>query len=218
MTNEEFIKNISFEGEEWRDIKDFEGLYMISSCGRILSCSKEVMGGNGLRKTKPKLSIPGECRGYYQARLYKNNKQHCPYIHRLVAESFIPNPSNYKYVDHIDGNCTNNNVENLRWCTANMNRLNPITHEKHRKSMSKSKRLKIVKIKPIVRININNPSDVEAYLSLNDAIKDGFNKSGISECCHKKRYSHRGYKWYFLDEYQNLIKALDMSSPTKRKA
>ena len=91
MTNEEFIKSISFEGEEWRDIKDFEGLYMISSCGRILSCSKEVMGGNGLRKTKPKLSIPGECRGYYQARLYKNNKQHCPYIHRLVAEAFIIN-------------------------------------------------------------------------------------------------------------------------------
>lgn len=84
--------------------------------------------------------------------------------------------------------------------------------------MSKSKRLKIVKIKPIVRVNINNPSDVEAYLSLNDAIKDGFNKSGISECCHKKRDNHRGYKWYFLDEYQNLIKELDMSSPTKRKA
>lgn len=53
MTNEEFIKNISFEGEEWRDIKDFEGLYMISSCGRILSCSKEVMGGNVVADIAP---------------------------------------------------------------------------------------------------------------------------------------------------------------------
>ena len=42
MTNEEFIKNISFEGEEWKDIKDFEGLYMISSYGRIISCSKRL--------------------------------------------------------------------------------------------------------------------------------------------------------------------------------
>lgn len=56
MTNEEFIKNISFEGEEWRDIKDFEGLYMISSCGRILSCPKEVMGGNGYIHRDLKLS------------------------------------------------------------------------------------------------------------------------------------------------------------------
>lgn len=42
MTNEEFIKNISFEGEEWRDIKDFEGLYMVSSFGRVISLKREV--------------------------------------------------------------------------------------------------------------------------------------------------------------------------------
>ncbi len=217
MTNEEFIKNISFEGEEWKDIKDFEGLYMISSYGRIISCSKRLKNGNGSRVTKPKLSIPGKCRGYYQARLSKEDKQYCPYIHRLIAEYFIPNPSNYKYVDHIDGNRTNNDIKNLRWCTASMNRLNPITHDKHRKSMSSSKRMEISRIKPIVRVNTNNPSDVEAYLSPKEAEKDGFNRSGISECCNKKRNNHKGYKWYFLDEYQKLIKELDMSSPTKRR-
>lgn len=41
MTNEEFIKNISFEGEEWRDIVGFEGLYMVSSFGRVISLKRK---------------------------------------------------------------------------------------------------------------------------------------------------------------------------------
>lgn len=42
MTNEEFIKNVSLEGEEWRDVVGFEGLYMVSSFGRVISLKREV--------------------------------------------------------------------------------------------------------------------------------------------------------------------------------
>ena len=59
---------------------------------------------------------------------------HSNYVHRMVAELFIPNPENKPYIDHIDGNRYNNKVTNLRWATPSENRLNPITVERYNKS------------------------------------------------------------------------------------
>lgn len=62
---------------------------------------------------------------YYKYRLYYESKKYkCEYIHRLVALAFLPNPNNFKFVDHIDRNPKNNNVENLRWCTHSTNMIN----------------------------------------------------------------------------------------------
>lgn len=61
------------------------------------------------------------------------------FIHRMVAELFVDNPNNYKEIDHIDGNKHNNNKDNLRWCTRQMNMLNPITVYRLSKSMSGNK-------------------------------------------------------------------------------
>lgn len=59
--------------------------------------------------------------GYFYVNLWINGLQHSRYIHRLVAQAFIPNPSNHKYVDHIDRNKENNNIENIRWVSASEN-------------------------------------------------------------------------------------------------
>lgn len=64
--------------------------------------------------------------------VYKRVLSH--YVHRMVAELFIPNPENKWYVDHIDGNRYNNKVTNLRWATPSENRLNPITVERYNKT------------------------------------------------------------------------------------
>lgn len=55
--------------------------------------------------------------GYLVIDLYKDNKRTKVPVHRIVAETFIPNPDNKPTVDHIDGNRTNNSVTNLRWAT-----------------------------------------------------------------------------------------------------
>lgn len=65
----------------------------------------------------------GKCkRGYYKAVvLYQGGKQRRYYVHRLIAAAFIPNPLNKPYVNHIDGNPINNNVNNLEWVTNSEN-------------------------------------------------------------------------------------------------
>lgn len=90
--------------EEFRDIKNFEG-YQVSNLGRIYSKKNRVC-----LKVK---RLAG--RGYYQVRLFKDGKYHYKNLHRLIAETFIPNPNNYRTVNHINGNKLDNRVDNLEW-------------------------------------------------------------------------------------------------------
>lgn len=90
--------------EEFRDIKDFEN-YQVSNLGRIYSKK---------RRTCLKIKrLVG--RGYYQVRLSKNGKYYYKNLHRLIAETFIPNPNNYRTVNHINGNKLDNRLSNLEW-------------------------------------------------------------------------------------------------------
>lgn len=93
--------------EEWKNIVGYDGLYQISNLGNIRNKNKNL---------KPALS--GK---YLTIPLYKNGKQKTFLIHRLVAEHFLPNIECKKTVNHIDGNTTNNNVNNLEWNTYSEN-------------------------------------------------------------------------------------------------
>lgn len=62
--------------------------------------------------------------GYYVLSIRRNGKSSKYYIHRLIAETYLPNPYNLKYIDHIDGNKLNNSLSNLRWCTQSQNLMN----------------------------------------------------------------------------------------------
>ena len=114
--------------EVWRAVKDYEGLYEVSNLGRIRSVPRTVRVGKGKgyeRLIESKiLSTSINNSGYKIIILKKpNHKVICRTIHRLVAETFIPNPNNLSDVNHKDENKMNNNVENLEWMTHkdNMN-------------------------------------------------------------------------------------------------
>ena len=102
----------NLDGEKWADIAGYEGLYQISTFGRVKSfnglwCSEKIL--------RPYLMNKGK--GYLVIRLTKNGKEQSFLIHRLVASAFIPNPCQLPEVDHVYGMTFDNSIWNLRWAT-----------------------------------------------------------------------------------------------------
>ena len=97
--------------EEWKDIEGFEGAYMISNTGKVLSIPRK--GTKHRTPTLRSLSLNHD--GYVKVRLLLKGKDVTARVHRLVAEAFIPNPEGKETVNHIDGNKENNSVDNLEW-------------------------------------------------------------------------------------------------------
>ena len=110
--------------EIWKDIQGYEGIYQVSSHGRVRSLDRVVVrpNGNGDYFAKGKIIYVVLTKwGYNEVHLHKDNKTKIYKVHRLVAQTFIENPNNLPCVNHIDENKTNNNVNNLEWCTYKYN-------------------------------------------------------------------------------------------------
>ena len=104
-------------------IKDFED-YEVFEDGRVYSCKSN------------KFLIPqNNGNGYLKVHLYKNGKMHQLYVHKLVALYYLENINNFKYIDHINRDKSDNRVCNLRWCSASENTNN--TANSSRYSVSK---------------------------------------------------------------------------------
>lgn len=104
--------------EVWKPIKGYEGIYEVSNYGRIKSLQRIRNNKNGLITLKTSIRKPQVSRGgYLCVILRKHNDPKYHYVHRLVASAFIPNPNNYPFINHIDEVKTNNQVNNLEWCS-----------------------------------------------------------------------------------------------------
>jgi hypothetical protein len=111
------------EGETWRPVVGYEGLYDVSNLGRVKSLQREIVNAKNktliLKKKilKQQMSIRGY--PYVDFRVQKVRTKFT--IHRLVAMAFIPNPKNKKCVNHINSIRHDNRAENLEWCTHKEN-------------------------------------------------------------------------------------------------
>ena len=94
---------------------------------------------------------PSKTNPYFSVMLCKNNKRKGFQIHRLIALHYIPNPENKEFVNHIDGNKLNNNIENLEWC-SNIENLNSY-YSKNKNNTSGHKNICYEKSKKKYRVD-----------------------------------------------------------------
>lgn len=109
--------------ETWRDVVGFEGLYVISNLGKLKSIDRKIKTKDGwcfFRKGID-ITIRKNNFGYYDTRLCKNGSKKSVFLHRIIAEAFIPNPDNLPMINHINGIKTDNRIENLEWVSASEN-------------------------------------------------------------------------------------------------
>lgn len=194
---------MNYFDEIWKPIKGFEEEYEISNYGRLIS-----------KKQSPPKIIKGyvEKNGYVLVNLTKmkngkNLKKRTVRIHRLVAETFIPNPNNYLEVNHIDMVKTNNIVSNLEWCNRKHN-INEAIKYKPNMINHLIKYNKYVKTKSMVQFSkdgdfmaIYPNAEMAGTITgvcprniLQVASKNPFNSKGMI------RKTAGGYKWLYVSE------------------
>ena len=160
--------------EVWKDIQGYEGKYQVSNLGRVKSLSRKVFNGAGYYVINEKILKPRKTHtGYLRVHLCRDDR----YIHRLVAEAFIPNSNNYSEVNHKDENKQNNRVDNLEWCTREYNLVYG-SRKDYKKHFCKEYNIKM-KGKKVICLNTN-----EEFLSIREAARTyKIHNTTISRAC-----------------------------------
>lgn len=171
--------------EIWKDITGYKNLYQVSNFGQVRSLHK-----NHTHLLKP----CKQSHGYLQVFLIKDKKRVPFYIHRLVAQAFIPNPDNLPEINHKSEIKSQNYVwvnedgtidldkSNLEWC----DRVYNVNYGNRTKKTSR----------PIKQLTLNGEL-VYIWSSTREAERNGFNHSNICSCCNNRLKTHMGFKWEY---------------------
>ena len=111
--------------EIWKDITGYEGYFQVSNLGNFRSLDRIIKYKNSGTRLYPGKPLLKETTldGYQRIVLMKEAIKRRFMCHRLVAQEFIPNPENKPFINHINGNKSDNRAENLEWCTQSENEL-----------------------------------------------------------------------------------------------
>lgn len=204
--------------KEFTEVVGYEGLYIINKTGNIISLNYARM--NIMKELKYK----SDKDGYIVVGMTKDKRVKWEKVHRLVAKTFIPNPNNYPCVNHKDENPSNNNVDNLEWCTHKYNNNygnhpkklsitnskrwdNKEFREKQSKRMSNYMKQKCSNADYIeTKIEQSHKKEVYQYDLNKNFIKKwnsahdieritGYYQSSISGCCNGRIKTSYGFIW-----------------------
>ena len=190
---------------EWRDIKNFEGYYQVSDTGLVKAVNRIVTFSDGRKRNYPEKLLPikewfKNGNKYLMVGLTKHHKTVGFSVHRLVAEAFIPNPNNYPQVNHKDENRTNNNVDNLEWCSAEYNN----RYSRAVKILQFNKKGTFIK-------EWNCIAEAAQYLKIP--------APSIIRCCKRQCKSYKGYMWrYSKDGMPNSIADFEVLEEARKKS
>lgn len=195
-------------GEIWKDIEGYEGLYQISNKGRVKSLQREIVYKDGRKKVLKEKILHNNLNefGYHNVMLSKDGVTKRYKVHRLVAKAFIPNQNNLPIINHKDENKTNNSVENLEWCDQKYNVNYGTMIERMREKQINRKDLS----KKVRQYTLDGDL-VETFKSASDIERKypQFKASSIARCCRGGQIlngkwqtiaSYKGYMW----KYKNV--------------
>ena len=168
----------------WKSVHGFEGKYQISYDGTVRSMERVVKNKDGTMTVNERVLKPWvDTWGYKRVCLYKNGKPHQKFVHRLIAEAFIP-PFTGQQVNHIDGDKLNNSVENLEWCTGSENMQHAFRTGLHSGST------------PVILVELGM-----RFNSIEEAARFVEGKhSGIRRCLTGRNKTHRGFHFVRAEE------------------
>jgi len=186
-----------YESEIWKDIKDYEGLYQTSNLGRIKSLNYKK--GRILKQRK-------NAKGYMTVCLCKNGIKKLCFVHRLVAEAFVPNPKNKPEVNHKWGIKTDNRASELEWNTRSENELHAyrmgLTKPSQKQKEAVRQYCKNNYSKKVFQYDLQGNFIKEWASAVEAATQLHINRGNISCCCRNERKTAGGFKWKYIKGVQ----------------
>ena len=181
--------------EVWKPVVGYEGFYEVSDCGRVRSVEHVIIRKNGAtRPIRSKfIHVTTMPNRYLQVMLYKDKKHKHAYIHRLVAEAFIPNPMNLTEINHKDENQQNNHADNLEWCDRKYN----VNYGTAKDRMIATQIENGYGSKTVLQYDLSGKF-IKEYPSIAEAARSvGTRQNYISKCCsgYSTYTQVKGFQW-----------------------
>lgn len=201
--------------EEWKtaivDGVVYEGLYQVSNFGRIMSLNYRNTG-------RAELMEPWDNNGYLQIELCKNGEYKKCKVHRLVAETFLPNPEGKPQVNHkIEGKegksinmvifnedgSINKEKSTIEWVTPKENNDYGTRKERAGKAISKAKKgiTNGKKSKKVLQLSLSGEL-IREWPSTAECGRNGFDSGVVCKCCNGKLKTHKGFRWMYAEDYK----------------